>query len=126
MPDWIPGKQRGEKVNVKYAVPIRFKLSEDEISKNENQKAEIESKLPINFKLYPNPAVNDLTIEVLDAYETLSYQILTSSGQVAIEGMLLSEEEKIDIFDLESGIYIVRVYSEELGVFGTNKLVVSK
>ncbi|MCX6257908.1 MAG: energy transducer TonB [Bacteroidia bacterium] len=29
MPDWIPGKQRGEAVNVMYTIPISFKLETD-------------------------------------------------------------------------------------------------
>ncbi len=34
MPDWIPGEQRGEKVAVKYTLPIVFKLSEDKVTAN--------------------------------------------------------------------------------------------
>lgn len=29
MPDWKPGRQRGEKVNVSFTVPINFKLDDD-------------------------------------------------------------------------------------------------
>ena len=36
MPNWIPGRQNGEPVNVKYTVPITFKLQGDAKAKTEN------------------------------------------------------------------------------------------
>jgi TonB family protein len=35
-PDWIPGKQRGRKVNVRMRLPVRFKLGENTVSENPN------------------------------------------------------------------------------------------
>ncbi|SMD45194.1 TonB family C-terminal domain-containing protein [Aquiflexum balticum DSM 16537] len=31
MPDWIPGEQRGQKVNVRMRLPVRFKLPSDQV-----------------------------------------------------------------------------------------------
>ena len=36
-PNWIPGEQRGEKVNVKMHVPIKFKLADGGLEKSPNE-----------------------------------------------------------------------------------------
>ncbi len=36
MPDWIPGMQRGENVNVQYTIPINFVLQGDKVKEAEN------------------------------------------------------------------------------------------
>lgn len=59
-PNWIPGKQRGRKVNVRMRLPVRFKLGENTVSENRNlipdrkffpsnrQLLDLNSKRPIN------------------------------------------------------------------------------
>lgn len=37
MPDWIPGKQRGENVNVQFNLPIKFKLDKKTLKMNKKR-----------------------------------------------------------------------------------------
>ena len=52
MPDWIPGEQNGEKVNVYYTIPIRFKLEgkETPIETNEKSSPEEATQTDIDVK----------------------------------------------------------------------------
>jgi TonB family protein len=46
MPKWVPGKQKGKLVNVRYTLPIHFRLDESKSNKTkkEERKAEREKK----------------------------------------------------------------------------------
>ena len=41
MPDWEPGRQRGEPVRVQFNMPIPFKLDDEESDKNEKEPKEL-------------------------------------------------------------------------------------
>lgn len=45
MPDWIPGKQKGEFVNVKFMLPVKFKL----VNERQNKEKIRRSKEVYNF-----------------------------------------------------------------------------
>ena len=41
MPNWIPGKQDGQAVNVKFNLPVRFKMEDDPVSEFDNALAQL-------------------------------------------------------------------------------------
>jgi hypothetical protein len=74
--------------------------------------------------IYPNPSQNFISLE----YQNLNvsnYQIITATGQVLLGGKLKEEQTKIDISNLLSGIYFLRIESVDMGMF-VKKIVIQK
>lgn len=71
----------------------------------------------IQFNLYPNPATDELNIEIAEPLSKV--QIYNTTGNL----MLSSTEYKTDISNLAKGIYLVKVTSVN-GESGIKKLVV--
>jgi len=70
MPDWIPGKQRGQAVNVQFNLPIKFKLDAPAPKSEENAKPQAQPVYPVKegnwepdkFSASPNPASNQVRV----------------------------------------------------------------
>lgn len=71
------------------------------------------------IKLFPNPAVQELTVSGISKTTVLTFYDLNMK---AVLSKVISSDVKINISDLESGIYIVRMKSENQ--IETRKLVV--
>jgi hypothetical protein len=68
------------------------------------------------FSLYPNPAVNSVTIfnKSEKSNEGLYYEIIDLTGRTLLKGNLSgnSKETTIDLMQLPKSIYIVRLKNE--------------
>ena len=62
------------------------------------------------FVLYPNPATNELTIESKTAIESVS--ITNMLGQNVLNSATSNAIEVVDISNLQSGVYLIKVASE--------------
>jgi len=71
------------------------------------------------FNLYPNPVRNNLTIEAPKTIETIN--IISILGQEIMRSAPNSKESILDITDLQSGLYIVKVTTD--GVIATRRIV---
>jgi alpha-glucosidase (family GH31 glycosyl hydrolase) len=76
-----------------------------------------------SFKLYPNPASSYI---ILETTQTSKAEILSSSGKVlkTINIESKSSSEWIDVSDLASGVYVLRIFSKQL--IYNKKLVIQK
>ncbi len=75
-----------------------------------------------NFEIYPNPAQNELTIRY-SFYQEVNYTISTPTGtKIAIGLFENSEENKIDISTLKSGLYIISLYEKD-AVIGVKRFI---
>jgi hypothetical protein len=64
------------------------------------------------FKVYPNPAENEITV-ILDIDLTgSSFQIMDLNGKLVFSGEMKSNVSKIDISGFDSGLYILKVDGE--------------
>jgi hypothetical protein len=59
--------------------------------------------------LYPNPASDELNIEVNEAYIGKSFQIYSSSGELVKKGKLDSKTNRISLTKLPAGTYTIHV-----------------
>jgi PKD repeat protein/V8-like Glu-specific endopeptidase len=81
-----------------------------------------------NLSIYPNPASDEVYIDfskdVIDINEPVSVNITALDGKTVYSQLLnnLREKVKVDVKNLESGIYFIRVYNEQKYFIG--KLVV--
>ena len=79
--------------------------------------------------IYPNPASDKLTIDVSFVKgDVLNIEISNIAGQVVLTRQLNdfngSVKQQIDITDLTKGVFLVKVYAEDMTT--TKRLVVQK
>lgn len=62
------------------------------------------------FRVYPNPIANQLTIEPTNHVEVVNFEIINSWGVVVHQGRFV-QKTTIDTFSLVPGLYIIKVQS---------------
>lgn len=63
----------------------------------------------IELWLFPNPVVNNLTLEVVGkTVENLDIEIWNSSGQLIVSEQINSALNQIDVSDLAAGVYVLK------------------
>ena len=97
----------------KGGISYTFYLEDNELA-NEN----FESNLG-NAKIYPNPASNYFTVEV---NEKIEFSLINNLGQVIISKPL-SGKSKVDISNLNSGIYFIQLI-DKYGNNNTRKIII--
>ena len=60
--------------------------------------------------IYPNPVQNDLFVNI---EESGNYRISDIKGSILLSGNLTSDQNRIDISNLENGVYFIRINSEK-------------
>lgn len=63
----------------------------------------------IQTKLYPNPSNEFIYIDLLQHKGDINYLIFSNSGALVSTGKINSSEEKIDITELTSGMYVLQL-----------------
>jgi len=75
------------------------------------------------FKIYPNPTNNYVTVKIVSATNALYvFQVFDSYGRYIMAEEIHSHEKTIDISNIRSGFYIVRLASSG-NVYKTKKLI---
>ena len=72
-----------------------------------NEQIQKEAKLLI----YPNPAINQLTLEV-KTEEVLEYEVISILGKTLLSGFVSSDKQIIDISELASNIYFIKIENQ--------------
>ena len=109
---WVPGKQSGKKVDVKFTLPVKFKLEGDEVEEEE-EKTEIaesieEVKETISFTVGPNPTSNSVNVfveEVLSPGATIT--IFNKFGEEMVKADMTSREKSLNVQNLPSDTYVI-------------------
>lgn len=65
------------------------------------------------FKMYPNPVVNQLTVELTDDVEDWTVEVFDISGRNVLQQNTSGSAVQIDVMGLESGLYVVRLKSSD-------------
>jgi len=65
-----------------------------------------------NVKVYPNPASNHITLEINAGIRNGTVDIFTPQGSLVKTVQINSDYKEIDIADLPSGVYIIKVPDE--------------
>lgn len=63
------------------------------------------------FRLFPNPAQSDLTVEIESVLRPATIEIYSIVGEMLIHKRLLAINNKVDISSLKSGSYFVRLHT---------------
>lgn len=88
----------------------------------QNQSNLLESILEIDA--YPNPTAGNINVVLSDFDSELNYtiQVLNLEGKKLIESNVLAPQLELDLSNLETGVYFIRVSNEK----GTNQLKIIK
>jgi hypothetical protein len=70
-----------------------------------------------NFKIYPNPATDILTIQVADLSNGSSFTIVDQHGRKVKAGNLEGGETNVNIKDLKNGVYVLKIGDKETQTF---------
>ncbi len=83
---------------------------------------EEKKKTQSEFDMYPNPAKNFITIDPKNRNSRLD--IYSMSGQI-VKTEMINSKVSVNISDLSTGIYMLRLIDLGNGIISTNKLVVA-
>lgn len=61
----------------------------------------------IPIRIYPNPAKNTITIQLVNSFSECEISIVDAKGKLRITKIITSQEENLDLAQLEPGIYIL-------------------
>lgn len=76
-----------------------------------------------DLNIYPNPSSNYLNIDLITISDNVYYHLISTTGNIVKTGMLKSGSQTIDISQLASGSYILKI--EEKNKYSlTRKLVI--
>lgn len=68
-----------------------------------------DEKTGATISVFPNPATAYLNIQISDIENSASYQLYSINGSVVKSGTISSNTERIELFDLEIGTYLLRI-----------------
>lgn len=103
-----------------YAVQISDGVCTDTSDCTEINPVGIPALEMIEMNIYPNPVADQLVIERKGNKEKLTFEILTSAGQVVFRGEMI-EKTIVQTSDFSPGVYIIKM--EGRGVFEVRKVV---
>ena len=72
----------------------------------------LENNIEHDFLIYPNPAYNNITVETPEISKNSYLSIINLSGQEIMKQIIGESKTIVDITNLNSGIYIVKVISD--------------
>ena len=75
------------------------------------------------ISIYPNPATNAVIVELTNELRNVKAEIRSITGQVISVASITNQKSTLDISNLSSGIYFLRLFSDNLDV--TEKIVVA-
>lgn len=102
---WIPGKQSGKKVDVKFTLPVKFVLED-----GETQEREKEESLDIDFSIYPNPTSDILSFKSDNIFKNpLTVTVYDKTGVVLLTTNLKSINDQVSVREIPSGDYVLMI-----------------
>ena len=114
MPKWIPGKQRGNAVAVKYTMPIMFRLQTPE-----PKKEEMPHTLQVNLKVDKNASQKDVEAVksyLRDGYEELQMNLNDESVEQLPSGGVRYKNKSSVTMHVEDGKYpLIIIDGKEVG-----------
>ncbi|MEL7122030.1 MAG: TonB family protein [Bacteroidota bacterium] len=114
MPQWSPGKQRGQEVAVQFNLPIKFKLTDDMVKEDAQDFGKLELKA---FSVAPNPTngMVQLLFEA-EAGPTI-ITVSDASGKEVMRKQLINFDgiynSQIDLTDAPKGMLFVSVRQKD-------------
>lgn len=85
------------------------------------------TKPEIHFQLYPNPAVDELTLSIYDSFfENYKYEISDIKGNKIAKGDVRSRVQNFDLRNFDSGIYLFQITDSFGRNIAARKVIVNR
>lgn len=78
--------------------------------------------LDFNYKIYPNPAQNNVTVTYTGYHDNMTIQIIDISGKVVYQQSAIQNTTNISLAQFSAGYYAIKISNETYSV--TDKLIV--
>lgn len=126
MPEkWVPGKQAGRNVNVLYTLPVKFKMTDNQLKVEDRSKNTID---PRNINIFPNPTSDQIELSLTGSKEDVEVSILDMTGKLLYKNKFDNRQEhfktKIDISQINVPIILVKTVQGNK--VSTNQVVLRK
>ena len=127
MPNWTPAQKDGKAVAVEFTLPVKFKLEGEKSEKNTTA-----NQLDIrNFKAFPNPASDKLTIQFETAEEIVDVKITDANGRIFLNESFFNLEKKesdwkskeVDVSIAARGMLLIQMQNEKGNKVRTEKVI---
>lgn len=82
--------------------------TENTSARSSGEKLSVEESENLEVKLYPNPTSGRLTLKTPNI-QTAAYSLLDHAGKIIITGQIEQGTVSIDVSDLKSGVYFLKV-----------------
>jgi len=79
-----------------------------------------------NINVYPNPASSVINIDLADAKDVASIQVIDITGRVMTTARAASSMMTVDVNSYAAGMYMINFMAENGAVISTKQLVVTK
>ncbi len=102
---------RGNTINDPWPTPFPsggFDLDAVGVIHDKSQLGESENSIA-SFRLWPNPARDYITIWVPESLKLSAFHITSLEGLMIKKGNIISKNQKIDVSDLRSGVYVIQI-----------------
>lgn len=76
-----------------------------------------ESDVPSNFNIYPNPASDQLNIEVSNSSPSYEIEIFDVLGHKIIKQKLIEQHTRLNIENLAKGFYLIKININSSSLF---------
>ncbi len=115
MPErWTPARNEGKAVPMRFTLPVKFKLQDEQKQSSVEQKYETENTATRSVLVQPNPAMESITVSIFDDTHTLKiFDIAGKQVQMHKINSMSAGNETLNISSLKPGQYVVQVISEK-------------
>lgn len=122
LPNWKPGKQKGEAVDVSYTIPINFSLINNTVSKDNSAKKEAAQNLLV---IVPNPAKDQITVALKNIDQTTDYEVSVFDrfGKLMITETKKGASFNMSVSKLITGTYYMVVKQSQIQITGYFQVV---
>jgi hypothetical protein len=78
----------------------------------------------ISFEIYPNPATDELNLnfDMVDISPDTRVELVNSTGGVVLEMKIVQKQTKLDIQNIQPGIYVLKIFRN--GDYNFRKVII--
>lgn len=110
---WVPARKEGKPVAFQFTLPVKFKLQDDDTAKQSSTEPATEAVKQNTVEVFPNPARETISVSIFEGAHTL--KVFDTSGNLVMTQKIpsdLIDKEKINVWGLKPGHYVVQVIGE--------------
>jgi len=81
----------------------------------------LSKEVQLDFAMFPNPSSDHITIQLPSGVSKADLNVFDISGRLVLQSNIISQNQLVNVTDLSSGIYVVKIQSE--GKVGSRQFI---